>query len=98
MSSPTEEQVLGPVEAARLIFNTTEPTAEQIVKVRGEIKRGTLHRSQQGGLTTTTEAVAAYFASRAAADLVANQRVGGGRVRDPQQRLGETHQRDAFFG
>lgn len=79
MSSPADEQVLGPVEAARLIFNTREPTAEQIVKVRGEMKRGTLHRSRQGGLTTTPEAVASYFATRAAADLVSHSSVAPAR-------------------
>jgi hypothetical protein len=70
MSTPVEEQVLGPQEAARLIFNTAEPTAEQVITIRREIKRGVLHRSSQGGLTTTTTAIADYFASRAAADLV----------------------------
>lgn len=81
MSQSAEEQVLGPTDAARLIFNTAEPTAEQIVKVRGEIKRGTLARSRQGGYTTTADAVATYFASRAADDLL--RHVGAAPANEP---------------
>lgn len=72
MNSPAKEEVLTSIEAARLIFNTEEPTEEQVRRVEGEIKRGTLRRSRQGGMTTTAEAVADIFASKAAANLAAN--------------------------
>jgi len=70
MTSPAKEQVLDAIEAARLIFNTAEPSEEQVAKVEAEIRRGALRRSRQGGLTTTAEGVANYFASKAAASLV----------------------------
>jgi hypothetical protein len=56
--------VLSPVEAARRLYNTPSPTAEQVGRVVKKIEAGTLARSERGGITTTLQAVADYLARR----------------------------------
>jgi hypothetical protein len=59
--NPTPVHVLSAVEAARRIYNTTSPTAEQVGRVVQKIEQGRLARSAKGGPTTTAESVAEYL-------------------------------------
>src|SRR5688572_26359562 len=64
---PTQERVLTAREAARVIYQTDDPTADQINKVRASIARGHLPASSKGHWTTTQEALAEYLARTTAA-------------------------------
>ena len=50
-----------------------------------------------GGIDEQRRTAAQVLVPVAVADLVANQRVAGGRIGDAQQRLGQAHQRHAFL-
>jgi hypothetical protein len=52
------------VEAARKIYRTAEPSADQIGHVVKKIETGVLERGPKGGATTTMAAVADYLARR----------------------------------
>jgi hypothetical protein len=72
----TQVHVLSAVEAARRIYNTPSPTAEQVGRVVQKIADGRLKRSPRGGPTTTAESVAEYLARKETAH--ANQHRGSG--------------------
>lgn len=59
--SNTRSRVLSPMDAARIIYGTNPPSAEQVDKVRYKLARGVLKKSAEGGWTTTPEAVADYL-------------------------------------
>ncbi len=61
------DRVLSSDVAARLIYNTPQPSAAQIERVKEKIERGALPRSPRGGCTTTASGVAAYLSQKAAA-------------------------------
>lgn len=75
--STTTNQVISVVEAARRIYNTTQPTTEQVGRTVEKIEAGTLARGPRGGMTTTAEAVAEYMARREAARTGAHLRQPG---------------------
>lgn len=60
-----ESQLLSDVEAACAIYGTQHPTEQQIGQVRLRISRGVLDRSDNGGWTTTSRAVADFLAKAA---------------------------------
>lgn len=59
-----QARVLNAVQAARRIYQTSQPTAEQVGRVVQKIESGVLPRGPKGGATTTVEAVAEYLARR----------------------------------
>jgi hypothetical protein len=61
----SDPRVLSVEEAARAVFNTDQPTAQQVSRVREMIHRGVLPASAQGRWTTTADAVAHYLARQA---------------------------------
>ncbi|MDX1947274.1 MAG: hypothetical protein SFU86_17870 [Pirellulaceae bacterium] len=65
------------VEAARRIYNTPQPTTEQVGRTVEKIEAGTLPRGPRGGMTTTAEAFAEYMARREAARTGAHLRTPG---------------------
>jgi hypothetical protein len=72
--------VLNAVQAARRIYQTAQPTAEQVGRVVQKIESGVLPRGPKGGATTTVEAVAEYLARRETARASAHME---GRSRKP---------------
>lgn len=62
MDSP--DKVITAVDAARRIYNTTAPSAEQVGRVVQKLAAGSLKRSDNGGPTTTIASVAEYLARR----------------------------------
>jgi hypothetical protein len=61
-----QERVLSAREAAGILYNTAEPSDEQVNKVRAKIARGHLRGSPRGHWTTTSGAVADYLAGQLA--------------------------------
>lgn len=59
---PSADRVISAEQAAKLIYSTASPSSSQVEKIKEKIERGALRRSQRGGLTTTTDAVAEYMA------------------------------------
>jgi hypothetical protein len=74
---PTSSQVISVVEAARRIYNTAQPTPEQVGRTAKKIEAGTLARGPRGGMTTTVDAVAEFMARREAARAGAHLLQGG---------------------
>lgn len=60
------DRVLNIEQAARMIYNTSAPSGEQVKRVRDKLARGTLRPSSKGDNTTTASAVAEYLARKAA--------------------------------
>jgi hypothetical protein len=75
MMMPTStSQAISVVEAARRIYNTAQPTLDQVGRTAKKIEEGTLARGPRGGMTTTADAVAEYMARREAARTNAHLR------------------------
>ena len=83
MMTTTTSQVISAVEAARRIYNTRQPTAQQVGRVVERIESGALARSPRGGMTTTTDAVAVFMARRETARTGAHLREPGGDAAKP---------------
>lgn len=78
--------LLTAVQAARRIYQTSQPTAEQVGRVVQKIESGVLPRGPKGGATTTVEAVAEYLARRETARASAHvQQRGEQRLRRRRQ-------------
>lgn len=60
--SDSPSRILSAVEAARRIYDTPQPSEEQVGRVVEKIRSGVLKRSERGGWTTTIGAVADYLA------------------------------------
>lgn len=60
---PADKRRLSLEEAAELIFSTSSPTPEQVVRVRNLIVKGVLVGNTTGRGTTSAEAVAQYLAA-----------------------------------
>ncbi|MEX2138784.1 MAG: hypothetical protein WD894_05950 [Pirellulales bacterium] len=71
----TSDKPLTLTEAARLIYQTSQPTAEQVYRVLARIKGGVLKGTRGGksGWTTTTESVAEYLARQSVYHQAARQ-------------------------
>jgi hypothetical protein len=78
-----ENRVLSVKEAARIIFNTPQPTPEQILRVRDKLACGALKGSLRGDGATTAKIVAEYLAGAALAHRCAGDRLGRSRRRGP---------------
>jgi hypothetical protein len=63
--SEAKSRILSAREAARIIYNTPQPTNEQVGKVGEHLVRGHLKPSAKGGATTTVAAVAEFMAASA---------------------------------
>ena len=72
-----EKRRLSLEEAAKLIFNTTEPTPQQVGRVRNLILRGALAGNPQQRLATSTESVAQYLAMAAMVTQKAKDKLQG---------------------
>lgn len=75
--STTQLHALSAVEAARRVYNTPSPTAEQVGRIVQKIEAGTLARGPRGGISTTAEAVANYMARKEAAQSRIHRGVDG---------------------
>jgi hypothetical protein len=78
-----ENRVLSVKEAARIIFNTPQPSPEQILKVRDKLACGELRGSLRGDGATTAKVVAEYLAGAALAHRCAGDRLGRSNRRGP---------------
>ena len=75
-------------QAAEIMFQTSEPTPQQVAKVRTLIERGALAGSTQGKWTTSPESVAKYLAM---ASLHKSTSAG----KSPQEKERSRRQREA---
>jgi hypothetical protein len=70
----SSSHILSAVAAARRIYNTPQPSAEQVGRVVEKMRSGALKQSEQGGATTTVDALADYMARRELARNAKHQR------------------------
>lgn len=94
--STTDQRRISLEEAAKIMFQTAEPTPQQILKIKSLIERGALAGNTQGRWTTSPESVARYLAMAAMHKNESGGKKGGQLERTSRQRTSEAHIRPLY--